>query len=190
MSFLPSPLTTPNYAIPFHTITCCAIRTPNSLPFIIVLTLKLFCIVCVVVEVLCGSLNKYSLLFIFFPCGLCSSYRAVPYIILQNQNKRRLDLFSLAFRKCWGCRRIYCWIYFSCANGKRRRQICAKKDIYCLDTTEFIDRVCFLRCMNKEKLRIKVGSITANRSSKCPPRQLSTTAVTLNCIILSVALCL
>ncbi len=48
----------------------------------------------------------------FLPCGLCSSYRAALNSILRNENKRHLDLFSLAFRKCLGCTRIYCWIYF------------------------------------------------------------------------------
>ncbi len=40
-----SPLPTPNYAISFYIIPTYAIPTPNSLSFIIVLTLKLFCIV-------------------------------------------------------------------------------------------------------------------------------------------------
>ncbi len=34
------------------------------------------------------------------PCGLCSCYRAALYSILQNENQRHLDFFSLAFRKC------------------------------------------------------------------------------------------
>ncbi len=46
---------------------------------------------------------------------------------------------------------------FSRANGKPQRPIRAKKDIYFLDTSEFIDRVCSLRCMNKEELKGKVG---------------------------------
>ncbi len=99
----------------------------------------------------------------FLPCGLCFSYRAALYSILRNENQRHLDFFSLTFRKCWGCTMIYCWIYFviSRANGKPQRPIRAKKDIYCLDTAEFI---------------------TVNRSSKCTPRQWSTTTMTLSCI--------
>ncbi len=46
------------FAIPFHIILIYAIPTPNPLSFIIVLTLKLFCIALpflyVVIEVLCG----------------------------------------------------------------------------------------------------------------------------------------
>ncbi len=54
------PLHTPNYTIPFYIFPIHVIPTPNSLSFIIVLTLKLFCIVLpypyVVIEVLCGPL--------------------------------------------------------------------------------------------------------------------------------------
>ncbi len=70
---------------------------------------------------------------------------------------------------------------FSRVNGKLQRPIRAKKDICCLDTAEFIDWVCSLRGMNKSRTS-KWGSITVNRSSKCPPRQWSTTKMTLNCI--------
>ncbi len=47
---------------------------------------------------------------------------------------------------------------FSRASGKPQRPIRAKKDIYCLDTAEFIDRVCSLRGMNNEESEVKVGS--------------------------------
>ncbi len=60
---------------------------------------------------------------------------------------------------------------FSRANGKPQWPIRAKKDIYCLDTTEFIDRDCSLRGMNKEDSKVKVGLIAADRSSKCSSRQ-------------------
>ncbi len=46
---------------------------------------------------------------------------------------------------------------FSRANGKPQREIRAKKDIYCLGTAEFIDRVWSLRGMNKEDSKVKVG---------------------------------
>ncbi len=36
----------------------------------------------------------------FLPFGLCPSYRAALYSILQNENQRHLDLFSLALHKC------------------------------------------------------------------------------------------
>ncbi len=71
---------------------------------------------------------------------------------------------------------------FSRSNGKLQRPIRAKKDITCLDTAELINRVCSLRSMNREESNVKVGSITVIRSSKCPPRQWSTTTMTLNCI--------
>ncbi len=48
-------------------------------------------------------------------------------------------------------------IVFSRANGKPQRPIRAKKDIFCLDTAEFIDRACSLRDMNKEESKAKVG---------------------------------
>ncbi len=44
---------------------------------------------------------------------------------------------------------------FSRANGKLQRPIRAKKDIYSLDTAEFIDRVCSLRGMNKGELKVQ-----------------------------------
>ncbi len=47
---------------------------------------------------------------------------------------------------------------FGSANGKQQEPIRAKKDIYCLDTTEFIDSVCSLRSMNKEESKVKVGT--------------------------------
>ncbi len=60
---VPPPLSTPNYAIPFY-----AIPTPNSLPFIIVMTSKLFCIILrylyVAIEVLCGPLLPLNILII------------------------------------------------------------------------------------------------------------------------------
>ncbi len=46
---------------------------------------------------------------------------------------------------------------FSRANEKPQRPIRAKKDIYSLDTAEFIDRVCSLRGMNKEESKVKAG---------------------------------
>ncbi len=46
---------------------------------------------------------------------------------------------------------------FSRANRKPQRPIRAQKDIYCLGTAEFIDRVCSLRGMNKEESKVKVG---------------------------------
>ncbi len=46
---------------------------------------------------------------------------------------------------------------FSRPNGKPQRPTCAKQDIYCLDTAEFIDRDCSLRGMNKEESKVKVG---------------------------------
>ncbi len=46
---------------------------------------------------------------------------------------------------------------FSRANGKPQRPIRAKKDIYCLDTVEFIEGVCSLRGMNKEESKVTVG---------------------------------
>ncbi len=51
------PLLTPNYATPFHIIPSYGITTPNSLSFVIVLTLNLFCVVLphlyVVIEDIC-----------------------------------------------------------------------------------------------------------------------------------------
>ncbi len=38
-----------------------------------------------------------------------------------------------------------------------RGQLVSKTVIYCLGTTEFIDRVCSLRGMNKERSKVKVG---------------------------------
>ncbi len=68
------------------------------------------------------------------------------------------------------------------ANGKPQRPIWAKKDIYCLDTAEFIDRVCSLRGMNKEELKVKMGVNHGKSFLKvCPPWQWSTTTMTLNC---------
>ncbi len=61
----PPPLPTPNYTILFYIIPIYATATPNSRSFVIVLTLKLFCIVLpylyVVIEVLCGhfTIKKY-----------------------------------------------------------------------------------------------------------------------------------
>ncbi len=43
------------------------------------------------------------------------------------------------------------------ANGTPQRPIRAQKDIYCLDTAEFIDRICYLRGMNKEESKVEVG---------------------------------
>ncbi len=45
---------------------------------------------------------------------------------------------------------------FRRANENPQRPIRAKQDIYCLDTAEFIDRVCSLRGMNKEESKVKV----------------------------------
>ncbi len=56
----PPPLPTPNYAISLYIIPIYASPNPNSLPFKIVLTLKLFSIVLpnlyVIIEALCGPL--------------------------------------------------------------------------------------------------------------------------------------
>ncbi len=46
---------------------------------------------------------------------------------------------------------------FRRANGKPQRPIRAQRDIFCLDTAEFLDRVCSLRGMNKEESKVKVG---------------------------------
>ncbi len=46
---------------------------------------------------------------------------------------------------------------FSRANGNLQRANRTKKDTYCLNTAEFIDRVCPLRRMNKEGLKVKLG---------------------------------
>ncbi len=46
---------------------------------------------------------------------------------------------------------------FSRANGKLQRPIRVKKEICCLDTAEFIDRVFSLRGMNKKESKVKVG---------------------------------
>ncbi len=54
----------------------------------------------------------------FLPCGFCSLYRTALNSILQNENQRHLDLFSLAFRNCWGCTRIYYRIYF-CLHSRK-----------------------------------------------------------------------
>ncbi len=63
------PIPTLNYAIPFYIIPTCAILTPTSLTFIIVLTLKLFCIVLpyqyVVIEVHCGPLYHQMVLLLY-----------------------------------------------------------------------------------------------------------------------------
>ncbi len=45
-------------------------------------------------------------------------------------------------------------LVFSRANGKPQRPIRVKKEICCLDTAEFIDRVFSLRGMNKEESKI------------------------------------
>ncbi len=59
---------------------------------------------------------------------------------------------------------------FSRANGKPQRPIRAKKDVYSLDTAEFIDRVCFLRGLNKEESKVKVGVSYGESFLKvCPP---------------------
>ncbi len=59
---------------------------------------------------------------------------------------------------------------FSRANGKPQRPIGAKKNIYSLDTAEFIDRVCSLRGMNKEESKVKVGVNYGESFLKvCPP---------------------
>ncbi len=50
---------------------------------------------------------------------------------------------------------VYIFV-FRHANGKPQLPICAKKDIYCLDMAEFIDRVCFLRGINKDKSKVKM----------------------------------
>ncbi len=69
------------------------------------------------------------------------------------------------------------------ANGTPQRPIRAQKDIYCLDTAEFIDRVCSLRDMNKRESKVKVGINYGESFLKvCAPRQWSTTTMTLNCI--------
>ncbi len=46
---------------------------------------------------------------------------------------------------------------FSRANGKPRRPIRTIEDIYCLNTTKIIDKVCSLLSMNKEESKIKGG---------------------------------
>ncbi len=46
---------------------------------------------------------------------------------------------------------------FSRANGEPQWPIRAKKDIYCLDLAEFMDRVSSLRDMNKDESKVKVG---------------------------------
>ncbi len=52
---------------------------------------------------------------------------------------------------------VGCISIFSRVNGKLQRPIRAKKDIYCLDTAEFNDRVCSVRGMNKDESKVKVG---------------------------------
>ncbi len=72
---------------------------------------------------------------------------------------------------------------FSRANGKPQRPIRAKKDIYCLDTAEFIDKVRSLRGMNKEESKVKVGVNYGDSFLKvCLPRQWPITTMTLDCI--------
>ncbi len=58
---------------------------------------------------------------------------------------------------------------FSRANGKPQRPIRTKKDIYSLDTAEFIDRVCSLRGMNTEESKVKVGVNYGESFSRCAP---------------------
>ncbi len=59
---------------------------------------------------------------------------------------------------------------FSRGNGKPQRPIRAKKDIYCFDTAEFIDRVCSLRGINKEESKVKVGLNCGKSFLKVSPK--------------------
>ncbi len=89
-----------------------------------------------------------------FPCGLCSSCRAALYNILRNENKRYL--FSLASFKD-AQESIFGIIFvFSRANGTPQWPIRAKKDIYCLDRADLIDRVCYIWGINNDVSKVKV----------------------------------
>ncbi len=59
---------------------------------------------------------------------------------------------------------------FSRAKGKPQRPIRAKKDIYCLDTAEFIGRVYSLRRMSKDDSKYHVGNAYGKLSLKVPPK--------------------
>ncbi len=71
---------------------------------------------------------------------------------------------------------------FSRANGKPQRPIRAKKDIYCLDTAEFIDRVFSLRGMNKKESKVKVGINYGKSFLKVSTRTMVYYCNELNCI--------
>ncbi len=72
---------------------------------------------------------------------------------------RHLDLFSLAFHNVEGAQGFVAGFFFafSRGNGKLQRPIRAQKDIYYLDAAEFIGRGNFLRDMNKDESKVKVG---------------------------------
>ncbi len=123
---------------------------------------------------LCSFIREHLIVYIyqitpFFPCGLCSSYRAALFSIVRNENKRHMDSFSRAFPKRWGWTTIYCWIYIRLQPCKWRTTVPKRTSIVWTrpnSLTWFPLNGAWTRTSRNSKW----GTITANRSSKCPPK--------------------